>query len=453
MKTLYTKLTRERNPKFQQVTKIFVENGQRKVSKASLCKEGQEHINRMYENYEYFLSNGKNLLCPTKLKDNKIVFDFLTGNSLSKQLLECASDNDRDLFIKLLYEFKQYVYNFGDSKELFHLTDDYKEVFGEVMPNQSVGAKHLNIDLIFENLIEIDHRYVTIDYEWIFDFVIPYEFVFFRAIYNFFINHSKELEGFIEASTVYDLLGITSQDIEIFKEMDQNFLNYVYGKEYNYDKILLNYKKKAYQVTEIMSKTMLHTQLYYDMGDGFLPELCINKDVEVNDNKMVEIDFILPEGVKNIRFDPSIYPIFLYLKKIVLKSNTEERVIYDEFNANADSNYNRYLIYDHCDPQIIFENLNGGNSVKILFECLSNDINSIKRQLTIQIGIVNEHEYEKNVEIQRRDKEINMQKKELLTKDKEINEHKKMNIIYLEIIKSLRKELYVVKEEKTNEQN
>lgn len=420
MKTIYTKMSKDRDPKFQQMTKIYLVEGERKVCKYSLSKEGQMHIENMYKNYTYFQSIRKNLLCPTEYKEMKLEFTYLTGKSLCNKLLDCVENENKEAFVALLYEFKNYVYNFGDRKELFQISDEYKLVFGDVIPQQTIGAKHLNIDLIFENLIDMDNKYITIDYEWIFDFVIPYEFVYYRAIYSFFVRYSKNVLGFIDIGTVYDLFGITDEDIKIFQQMDQNFLSYVYGKKYNYNLILSNYKKQAFDVKSKFRKNSLYTQLYYDLGEGFKSEFCLDKEIDVQDNDVIEIDYILPENVKAIRFDPSLSIISLYLYGIFVEDSNCSIITKNNITSNADVEINGYFEFHHNDSQIIISDLHDLKNIKIKFKFLSDNYDDIEHQNPLYSLI----KYKNN--------DIN-------NLENELEKNRKLLMIYKEIIKELRK--------------
>lgn len=427
MKDLYIKLTRERSPEFQQMTKIYIDNGYKQVSKSCLNKKGIYHLQQMFENYNYFKSKGKNVLCPTKLQNDVLIFDYLQGRSLCNQLLECITQKKRDKFIQILFEYKKFVYNFGDDKEILTLSEDFVKVFGNVHLSQKIGARHLNIDLVFENLIERNNQYLAIDYEWIFNFVIPYEFVFYRAIYGLFSRYSKEVKNFIEIGTLYNLFEITQEDIKNFEIMDRNFLSYVYGKKYNYDLILLNYKKEGFKVKELFAETMKRgsviAQLYIDTGTGFNPKQCVEQKISFTENKKVEFDFALDDMVKNVRFDPSLNAVMIYIDSIVGITKDEQKFTIEEYTSNASFVIENYLFFKKDDPQIMIQNVEKFRRIIINIIYITQDMFEMDEKLDNKLLKDN---YTKELEKNER----------LIKSNKDLQ---KMNNIYIDMINELRK--------------
>ena len=68
MKKIYSKFTKERDKKFQIETAIYLtEDGKKTISKKALLPEGEEHIEKMLQNYQYFKNQGICLLTPDYL--------------------------------------------------------------------------------------------------------------------------------------------------------------------------------------------------------------------------------------------------------------------------------------------------------------------------------------------------------------------------------------------------
>lgn len=92
--------------------------------------------------------------------------------------------------------------------------------------------------MLLQNLILEENRVVCIDYEWVFDFPVPAEFVIYRCAeifykkYQMYIMHKYNLIQFLTA------LGIGERDIPVYESMNRCFYNVTDG-----DGRLDNYRK------------------------------------------------------------------------------------------------------------------------------------------------------------------------------------------------------------------
>lgn len=64
MKKIFSKFTRERDPRFQIETSIYLENGEKFAAKRPLSEASAAHVAALYENYRYFRENGVELFVP-----------------------------------------------------------------------------------------------------------------------------------------------------------------------------------------------------------------------------------------------------------------------------------------------------------------------------------------------------------------------------------------------------
>ena len=87
MKKIYSKFTKERDKKFQIETAIYLtEDGKKTISKKALLPEGEEHIEKMLQNYQYFKNQGICLLTPCRMENKAVFFEFITGDSYYTQI-------------------------------------------------------------------------------------------------------------------------------------------------------------------------------------------------------------------------------------------------------------------------------------------------------------------------------------------------------------------------------
>ena len=73
MKKIYSKLTKERNEKFQIETAIYSDkNGKKMVSKRALNPSGAEHIEQIYKNSNQYNDQSDVILAPCEKKEDMI---------------------------------------------------------------------------------------------------------------------------------------------------------------------------------------------------------------------------------------------------------------------------------------------------------------------------------------------------------------------------------------------
>ncbi len=170
-KLLYEKLSNERNPRFNIITDIVDRDGERVVIKRPYSIEAVDHIHRVFDCYrglQAILQGSAFCVNDSKLVGDTIESEFIEGEHLLPEDGQSFIDA-----IKSVYMPKA---------EAFSMTPGFLEVFGNVdMPQGTLAAPFLDIDLIFENVFKTSKGWEIIDFEWTFDFPIPINYVFYRA--------------------------------------------------------------------------------------------------------------------------------------------------------------------------------------------------------------------------------------------------------------------------------
>lgn len=198
-KLLYEKLSNERNPEFNIVTDIVERDGKRLVIKRPYEKKAISHIHRVYGAYEGL----SKIMAGSQFCVNKSV---LVGDSIESEFLEgeCITSADSAKYVEAVTKAYMPV------ASAFVITDDFIKVFGEVeLPIGVLAAKYVDIDLIFENIINTKDGWQVIDYEWTFDFPIPINYIFYRA----------EKFSCLPANTVV----ISDEEREVYEKMEDHF--------------------------------------------------------------------------------------------------------------------------------------------------------------------------------------------------------------------------------------
>lgn len=224
MSTIYSKVTYTRKIEYQTETRIVDNDGIFSVIKSSLYSNN--HLDNMYSNYLKLKEiYNDNIVSCTK-DNNKLLFPFVQGNSLE----DLINNGNIDLAINHYLSLLDNKDNIID----FEMTEEFENVFGHI-DYQGKACKLSNIDLIFSNIIvDKNNNPIILDYEWVFDFPIPRDFVIYRAVEHYALNHA------IDKEILYKKLN--AKVLPIFKNMNDAFTKMV---ENNY---LCNYQKNEHYV-------------------------------------------------------------------------------------------------------------------------------------------------------------------------------------------------------------
>lgn len=242
----FAKYSRERRAGFRIATEIVNVGGVRYVIKKALCEESLDHIRGMKHKEESWNGMFPNVLCMAgKLKDNEYVIRYIDGLDMDTWLYTWR--NDIGQFIRQVQDIiKNYLT--PNEKDLveFKLTNEYKNIFGNNYPRHDQSMRVTNIDCLFSNLrIAKDGRVYNFDYEWVFEFPIPYKYPLWRALNQLYVKYAVYFKEQLSKHVFLKNFGIDIDSTLIFEKMEQQFAQYVFGKD-NMEKYLYNYRKNAF---------------------------------------------------------------------------------------------------------------------------------------------------------------------------------------------------------------
>lgn len=252
----YAKYNRLRAPKYQICTRIVEgRDGKKYVEKKALRHEAREHIARLSENRRKLagLSGSVEPVDILEQRDGTITFPFVKGKGLIEDINKNLSDMEKlkaavEDVLAVMFDFKPEAYvDFVPTKE-------FQEVFGVETfslntKQRIVSLKASNIDTIFENFIveEATGRCYILDYEWVFDFPVPLEYLKYRTLYYYYAKFHGYLAGRISGERFLETFGITGEMAEQFAEMENGFQQYVHGKDHRYI-YTKNYEKPVHNI-------------------------------------------------------------------------------------------------------------------------------------------------------------------------------------------------------------
>ena len=239
----YAKYNRERKDTYRLKTTIMPPC----VRKETLNKNAQVAIKNLERNYHLINKEYKNLeIVKGETREGMIDYPIIKGVKLDSTLYETRHNiND---FVSLIRKYIDLYFEYNkEYEEKFIVTDSFKEVFGEIYPQESVCLKATNIDLLFHNVLLQNERAYLIDYEWVFDFPVPHNYVIWRAItqvwrkYCMYFQRECSVDGFVEK------FGISDNQHYTYTCMEKNFAQYVFGKN-NQECYTQRYVKNGYGI-------------------------------------------------------------------------------------------------------------------------------------------------------------------------------------------------------------
>lgn len=259
---IYAKYNRERAPEYQLSTKIIErQDGSRYVVKDALRPEAAAHIGKLSDNWRRladFLETEKgksDIPYPIEIISNEngcAMFPYIQGQSLAKEVTRQLGR--REAFLAALHQAVDDIYSgyFKAPEGIsdFQITKEFEEVFGAAADAQELevlsGMKSLkvsNIDSILSNFVRLPGgKLACLDYEWVFDFPIPVDYLIYRTVYYYYSENIHYIK--ISEPEFLAEFDITEQKMRIFRRMDDHFQQYAHGRDRKYI-YTSNYAKKT----------------------------------------------------------------------------------------------------------------------------------------------------------------------------------------------------------------
>lgn len=358
---VFSKFSNERADAFKIRTDILKdEAGNLSVRKIANVEAAKVHIAQIAHWYEalsegYAKADMKANRCKLATDGSYVDLEYLTGRTLQDVLDELYYQGEYDKLIAQIVEFATRVKETG-KQEPFERTEAFERVFGVPdFTDKKYGAQLNNIDLIFPNII-LNDGWNIIDYEWTFDFQVPVDFIIYRAVYYCFLskNGSEKLK-----QKIYETLGITSLDRELYQEMEHCFQLYILSGTFganNLYPLIAGFNYELEQTIEAEKEYIdkKKIQIYYDFGEAYSEKNSIwVAPLQGTDNVY---EFPIMSNMVNLRVDPCDYPGVLKFKLgYVLGHRELPLTCKTNGELMTDSNF----VFDTEDPYLEFFGFEG----------------------------------------------------------------------------------------------
>lgn len=263
----YVKLNNYRREDFRIATVILNNQGAKTVKKFALNNKAIKHINRIYNNQ--FSEIGKGFIYNQGIKENTaIVYPFLYGNTLDSEI-ELLSQSGKITEIIRLIDTVYYTLLENSHEVADIYCNDFIYTFGNKrLLDSEKCIVNCNIDLIFNNLFLQDNNIVVIDPEWVFDFAIPFRFVVWRTINEWYASH-PQINEIILLKDLFNRYEINDKMAEVFNDWAVYFATR-YVADVDLDDFIPNSNKinKKF-LTNGISLEIIKSSLYIDYGNGY----------------------------------------------------------------------------------------------------------------------------------------------------------------------------------------
>jgi len=221
---VYSKINPQRKKEFQLRTFIIDDGGKFYVIKKAENKEAELFSNNFIDKYKLLLNNNFPIK-PIEPKDQggQIIFPYEEGDSVSQLLLRLINSNKKEEFLDVIRKFYDTLK--GYSKENLILSDDFVKIFGKCGLEKWECIYPGCVDLNFDNIIADGDGSPKklFDYEWTYNFSVPYKYIVFRAIMYFYVKNHGAMYSKFSLMELFDILEISKEEIPCFLRFEYSF--------------------------------------------------------------------------------------------------------------------------------------------------------------------------------------------------------------------------------------
>ena len=354
---VFAKYSNERCERFAIKTLITSEEGKTFVEKYPLSDSANAHVCQILKNKEkidalYGAIGLKAVNC-YPISDKKAVkFDYIEGMTFTEKLENIEKQEGFYQSFKMLESFKERLISL--SEEEFLQTENFCRIFGEPrLPSGLHAANFCCFDLAFDNIIEgKDGKEYIIDYEWCFDFPVPIEYIFYRAL-KIYVVMGARVE--LIQKDIYGFLGFDKKLCEKFDEMETAFQSYVRGEVTSLRDLYESFEKNNYNISDILTQrdNEPYAQIYFDRGGDYSEEDSFKYPAKSG----VELTVDITNDIKALRLDPLNESCAVAFERICMygtKGAYTPQYITNGFDING------VLYFAEEDPMIIFNEIEEG---------------------------------------------------------------------------------------------
>ena len=363
-------------------------DGEKNVYKAALSTRANPHIDRLEASCamlkEQFEGTGlvpaacqvikgreKGMVfagVASKAKD-RAKFDYISGITLEEYLNRLEDNEQYPLMETIILEYCRKINSCTDITQ-FKRTMKFDEVFGKRdFKKKYTAISPCDFDMIFSNIMLDENEkengtWTVLDYEWVWDFAVPVQFIIFRALYYHFRN--REDDGFSvylsrKGMDVYSLCGIDIGERMLFNEMEHSFQIYIIGGVASLEVMQVLMPTTAIRIDSLVKmgsyfRNLDTPRIYFSRGTNFSSDNQISV-IGTVDNGLVSLHVPFERYINSLRVDPTEYPCLLHVENISYTLNDGIHQDVKDITVNAYKVSEDTYIYDTNDAQIVIEGI------------------------------------------------------------------------------------------------
>ncbi len=381
---VYAKYSNERAEDYRVCTLIYRESsGEKEVVKSALSTHANQHIDHLSESFSALVSTFADTgLVPVRCRlvkgvermmfagvastaKNSVVFDYVTGISIEDHLNALEEQMKYPEMEKLITAYCEKLRSCENVSE-FRRSVRFDEVFGKrEFKKKYAAVAPCDLDMIFSNIVLDKNdpesgRWIVLDYEWVWDFAVPIQFVIYRALYYHFRN--KEDSGFAlylsrKGMDVYSLCGIDNGERLLFAQMEHSFQLYITGGVASLQMMQSLMPTATIRIDNIVKigsylRNLDAPTIYFSRGTNFTAENSVNIIADVYDGH-VNLNIPFDRYINSVRIDPTEYPCLFHLEKLSYVLNDGIRHDVSDIMINGYKLAEDTYIFDTNDAQIV----------------------------------------------------------------------------------------------------
>lgn len=386
---IYAQYSNDRMDEYRICTLINkLADGSRKVFKTALSTHANGHISHLSKSYDILCEQYKGTgLVPAKCElikgrekgmlfagvaskaKDAVEFEFISGITLEDYLNDLESTHQYAKMESVILEFTKKLSSCADVVQ-FNRSVKFDEVFGKRdFHKRYLATTPCNFDMIFSNIVlDADRKdsgdWTVLDYEWVWDFAIPIQFVVYRALYYHF--RDRDDDGFSlylsrKGMDVYSLCGIDIGERMLFNEMEHAFQVYIIGGAASLEVMQVLMPTTTIRIDNIVRigsylRNLDTPRIYFSRGTNYTSEnqMSVIGDVE---NGRVSMHIPFERYINSLRIDPTEYPCLLSVEKLSYVFSDGKRQDVREIIVNGYKISENTYIYDTNDAQLIIEGI------------------------------------------------------------------------------------------------
>ncbi len=295
----YVKYSNDRAEKYAIRTMISEKDGEVFVEKKALHDVAREHIASIADNYskmsQYDEENIFSLnACLTSkeeaLQNGCVRLEYVNGETLEEYL---------DVFVKA-----------GDKRKFLHLFEKFCKIACE-----QGASEHANYDLIFQNIILRDNKWIAIDYEWIFDHAIPSDIMIARAIHCYTADRKfrRQAKGWMREYCEQSYVKVLDH-LKKIERYEGEFQRYVQGERLALSELRHRIGNPAFSMDYIVQRIGAgapDVQIYRNVGEGYSEENSYFIEQYTRNGQEVEFSIPIDKDLVGLRIDPAMQPCYV----------------------------------------------------------------------------------------------------------------------------------------------